>query len=65
MALSEEAKRARREYWRKYFEEHPEQREKKNARRREWGKDPENKAKLKKYTEDFWERKAREGVTND
>ena len=48
MALSEEAKRARREYWRKYFEEHPEQREKKNARRKEWGKDPENKAKLKK-----------------
>ena len=50
---------------RKYFEEHPEQREKKNARRREWGKKPENKAKLKKYTENFWERKAREVVTND
>ena len=65
MALSEEAKRARREYWRKYFEEHPEQREKQNARRREWGKKPENKVKLKKYTEDFWERKAREVVTND
>ena len=65
MALSEEAKRARREYWRKYFEEHPEQREKKNACRKEWGNKPENKAKLKKYTENFWERKAREVVTND
>lgn len=53
-------KKARRLYLKKYYEEHPEAREKKNTYRREWGKKPENKEKLKKYQEKFWERKAAE-----
>lgn len=58
-AMNELAKEARRKYYRKYYDEHPEAREKKNAYRREWGKKPENKEKLKKYVEDFWIRKSK------
>ena len=52
--INEQAKVARRAYYKKYYEEHPEAREKKNAYRREWGRKPENKEKLKNYHEKYW-----------
>ena len=55
--MNEKAKEIRRAYYQKYYTEHPEAREKKNAYRREWGKRPENKAKLKQYVENYWLRK--------
>lgn len=47
-----------RQYQKKYYETHPEAREKKNAYAREWRKRPENKAKQAVYLANFWERKA-------
>ena len=61
-AMTEEAKRARREYQKKYYDTHPEAREQKNAYAREWR--PENKAKQAVYLSNYWERKAQEGKVN-
>lgn len=58
--MTEAAKEARRLYQREYLKKHPEQIEKNKAYRREWGKKPENKEKIKKYVENYWERKAQE-----
>ena len=58
--MTEAAKEARRAYYRKLYAENPKLREDKNKYRREWGKKPENKEKLKKYVESYWERKAKE-----
>lgn len=62
--MTEAAKKARRAYMRKYYKkyymEHPEALEKKLAYRREWGKKPENKKKIKKNNEAYWLRKAKE-----
>lgn len=58
--MGDKAKEARRAYYRKYYAENPEARQKRNAYRRKWGKKPENKEKLKGYVEKYWERKAKE-----
>lgn len=62
--MTEEAKKARSEYQKKYYDTHPEAREKKNAYVREWRKRPENKAKQAVYLSNYWERKAQEGKVN-
>lgn len=56
--MTDAAKEARNAYYKKYYETHPEAREKKNAYVREWRKKPENKAKQAVYLANFWERKA-------
>lgn len=58
-SMTEAAKKAKRAYMRKYYAEHPEALEKKLAYRREWGKKPENKEKIKKNNEAYWLRKAK------
>ena len=63
--MTEGAKKARREYYREYYANNPDAREKRNAYRREWGKRPENKEKIKKNLEKYWERKAKEIEEND
>ena len=51
--MTEGAKKARREYYREYYANNPDAREKRNAYRREWGKRPENKEKIKKNLEKY------------
>jgi len=55
MALSEEAKKARREYMRKYREKN---RERINKTKREWARN--NPEKIKEYTVRHWEKQAQE-----
>lgn len=62
--MTEEARKARREYQKKYYESHPEAREKKNACARAWRKRPENKKKQALYVSNYWERKAQKGKVN-
>lgn len=62
--LSEQARMARnayqREYRKRYFEAHPEAKEKKLEYTRQWRK--RNADKQRKYVEDYWERKAAESA---
>lgn len=63
--MTEQAKAAKRAYLKKYYETHPEARERQKAYRKEWGKKPENKEKLKKHQEAYWERKGKEMAANE
>lgn len=54
--LSEEVRKARNEYMRKYMAEYRKKnRERLNAQRREWAKD--NPEKIREYQERFWSKK--------
>jgi hypothetical protein len=55
MAMSEEAKAAKREYMRKYREKN---RERMNETHRAWRKS--NRHKIEEYNERFWNKKAKE-----
>jgi hypothetical protein len=55
--MLKEAAAARREYARKWRAKN---REKVNAYMRDWKKKPENKEKVKGYTERYWTKKAEE-----
>ena len=55
MAMSEEAKKARREYHRKWREKN---RERYNEYQRRWRE--KNKDRIKEYQRKYWERKAKE-----
>jgi len=55
--LSEIAAEAKREYYRRYREKN---RERYNQTARNWRAKPENKAKIKQYQIEYWERKAKE-----
>lgn len=58
--MNDNAKEARKAYYRKYYAEHPEARKRKNEYCKKWRQKPENKEKQRKYVENYWIRKAEE-----